>query len=176
MALTQELIEICAQAANKITQDCIKRKSEEAIANISKIQEYYRFKREINRLKFTECKEKVPGGCPPRSTEDTQENRNICSRCQEAYFNEEARLLLEEAERIANEQRILKEKTSQRYDPLGNPLPGCECCDEGRAAEAACRRSGKIPIIVSPSVPDPYRLEETPLQRRSRLLYGPIPM
>ena len=179
MALTQLQIQLCSQEGNKAAQDCIKTSRIQTSANIAVIQEYYRRAGVANSNAWTACKAKVPGGgCPPTSTEDTLENRNKCASCWEAYSKEQARLLSEEFDRIAEEQRLLEEKTNQRYDPLGNPLPGCKCCDEGRTAEAACRRRGATPI-AKPIVPQPGRprdILDDAMEKRTRLLFGPMLM
>ena len=181
MALTQLQIQLCSQEGQRATQACVEKYRKQVSANRDRIQKAAKAARDANWDAYIACQKQVPGGvCPPTSTEDTEENRNICASCWEAYSKEQAKLLSEEFDALAAEDRFLDEKTNQRYDPLGNPLPGCECCDEGRTAEAACRRRGATPIAipVKPTVPQPYRLEikeEGPLDLRTRLLFGPIP-
>jgi hypothetical protein len=106
----------------------------------------------------------------------------MCAVCWEAYSKEEAKILSTEFDLVATEQRLLEEKTNQRYDGLGNPLPGCDCCDKGRAAEAACKRRGATPIAtpVNPTVPPPggrpRDILDAAMEERKKKLFDPIPM
>lgn len=180
MALTQQQIELCSQEGKKAAQDCINTYRTRAYANIDRIRKTARDAREANWNAYRACQDQVPSGCPPTAEQNTEEHRNICEGCWKAYSKEEARIVSTEADLVAAEERLLQEKTNQRYDGLGNPLPGCECCDKGRAAEAACRRRGATPIAipVNPTVPQPRPRDilDDAMEERDRKLYGPIPM
>jgi len=182
MALTQQQIELCSQEGANATQNCVDKYRTQFYANIERIHSYARIANEANRKAFTDCKEQVPGGCPPRSTADTQENRNICEACWEAYTKEERRIASTEFDLITAEERLLEEKTKQRYDPLGNPKLDCECCNLGREVEAACKKRGATPIVtpVNPTVPPPggrpRDILDDAMEERTRKLWSPIPM
>ena len=156
MALTQLQIQLCSQEGERATQACVKKYRDQVQANRDKIRKAAKKATDANWDAYRACQKQVIGGCPPTYANFTQENLNICEGCWEKYSEKNTEILRNESNDLEAQDRFLEEKTKQRYDPFGNPLPGCECCDEGRKAEADCRRRGATPIAIpAPIIPQP---------------------
>ena len=156
MALTQLQKQLCSQEGERARQACVKKYRAQVEANSDKIRKTARKAKNANWDAYRECQKQVPSGCPPTFEQYSEENRNICEDCWEKYSEKDREILRNEYNDLEAQDRFLDGKTNQRYDPFGNPLPGCECCDEGRTVEAACRSRGATPIAIPATiVPQP---------------------